>query len=114
MAMSAFTANATAVTPTIVQVVPNKSGVQWVVAQLGAETVPFRGTASTVVKLNGRYVTSSAVLPSSAGGQPYITLQSKDLLTVEFSGMTAGDQAIVTVFYVETLWGTVPTGEIVV
>lgn len=113
MTMAAFTATADVTGVATVFVTPDKAGVQWTIGQLGIETRPNNANVSAIVTFNGRYVTSSSVLPSSASGQPAINLQSVDKVTVQFSGMNVGEQAIVTVFYNESLWGTMPTMDVV-
>lgn len=97
----------------IVSISPEKSGIQWAVAQSSCETRPFRGTAQVTTRFNENYLTSSAVLPSTAGGAPAITLQANDRLSYEFIGCTQGDSCVVTIYYTESQWGTVPRVDVV-
>lgn len=113
MTMGVATASADSTGTAVVTITPDKSGVQWTIAQLGVESVPPRGTATATIRLNGRYVTSTIVMPQSAGGQPFINLQYNDQFTVTFSGLTVKDEAIVTYFYNESLWGTIPKADVV-
>ena len=98
---------------TTVRITPNKSGIQWSIAQVGIESVPQRATANATVRVNGRYITSSAILPSSASGTPAINLQYFEEMTVDFVGLTSGDNAVVTVFYTESPWGYTPNVDVV-
>lgn len=113
MTMLALSATADAAGNATIEVVPNKAGIQWTIGQVNAETIPFRGTASCTIRFNGRFVTNSAILPSSAGGQPFINLQSMDKMTVDFTGMSAGDTAVAAVFLKESLWGAIPDANVV-
>jgi hypothetical protein len=113
MAKASFTAIAGSTGTATVTVVPNKSGIQWTIGQIGLESIPQNGNASAIVKLNGRYVTSSNVIPASASGVPAVNLEYIDTMTVDFSGLNSGEQAIVNIFYNESLWGTVPNVDVV-
>lgn len=113
MTMLSLSATADATGKATVEITPNKSGVQWTVAQIGVETIPVRPAGNATTRLNGRYVTSTAVLPSSAGGQPFINIQPIDKLSIDFVGLTAGDSCIVSVFYNESLWGETPRADVV-
>lgn len=88
---------------TIAAYVP--SGLVWVVAQIGVEGISTKPTMSTVVRKNGRFLTSSSSgLYASASGVPYLTLKSPDQLTVDFAGLNSGDSVLVTLFYREITW----------
>jgi hypothetical protein len=113
MPATPYTARAKADGTCTVTIQLTKSGVQWVVAQIGAETQPFRSTAQVTMRKNGGYLTSSATLPASSGGNPAILMQGMDTLTFDFVGMTLNDTAVVTLYYVESLWGTIPNGDVV-
>lgn len=87
------------------------TGRQWVVSQISVETIPPRNTAQATVKLNGRYITSTVLgKGSSAQGPPFLTLTSNDDLTIDWSGMTAGDNCIGNFIYNESQAGTIPVG----
>ncbi len=92
---------------------PDKSGIQWAVAQISAECRPSRVTQQVTTRLNGNYYTSSAVLPSVASGAPAQLLQAIDILSFDFIGCTAGDNCIVTLSYTESPWGTIPRVDVV-
>lgn len=113
MAAKPYTAVATAAGTASLTISPDKSGIQWTIAQLGFETQPFRATAQCTVRLNGNYLTSTAVAPASTSGQPAVNLQATDKLTFDFVGMTAGDTAIITAYYNESAWGTIPRADVV-
>lgn len=82
------------------------TGVVWVVSQISIETLPVRTTASATVRLNGRYISSSAQgSASSAQGPPYISLTSHDVLTIVWTGLTLNDSCIGTLLYNEHIWG---------
>jgi hypothetical protein len=111
--MRRYTERANAAGVATVTITPDVAGIQWTVAQVGAETQPVRTTATVVTRLNGAYVTSSAILPSSAGGQPFFNLTHSDKMTMEFAGLTLNDVGVVSVYYKESPDGTVPTGDVV-
>lgn len=113
MPMTSRTATAKADGTCTVNISPDKSGIQWTVGQTTVETNPFRGTAQCTTRFNGRYVTSSAVLPATAGGSPAINLQAMDVLSFDMVGMTLGDVAVVTIYYTESKWGTDPNADVV-
>lgn len=96
-----------------VTVAVNKSGIQWVVAQMSVEARPASPNGVCTVRMNGNYYTSTATLPATAGGQPALTLQAQDALTFEFSALTPGTTGVVTIWYVETPWGEVPSALVV-
>lgn len=96
-----------------INISPDKSGIQWTVGQTGVESVPTRTTGTCTTRLNGNYLTSTATLPASAGGQPAINIQATDTLSFLFQGLTQGDSAIVTLYYTETPWGTIPKTDVV-
>lgn len=96
-----------------VNISPSKSGIQWAVAQITAECKPSRNTQQVTVRVNGNYYTSSAVLPSTASGAPAQMLQATDTMSFAFSGCTAGDSCIVTIYYTESPWGTTPRVDVV-
>lgn len=113
MTVQSFSAFAGAAGTATVRITPNKAGIQWSIAQLSADSSPSRPAGNATVKLNGRYVTSTASLPASSSGQPAILLQYFDEMTVDFVGLTVKDNAIVTVFYDETPWGALPQVDVV-
>lgn len=96
-----------------VTISPQKSGIQWAVAQSSVETRPYRGTAQCETRFNENFLTSSAVLPATAGGAPAITLQANDNLSFRFTGCTQGDSCVVTIYYTESPWGTIPRVDVV-
>lgn len=82
------------------------SGLVWVVSQIGVEAQSAKPTMSTIVRKNGRFLTSSASgLTASASGSPYIALKSPDQLTVDYAGLNPGDSVLLTLFYREIRWG---------
>lgn len=108
MAATPFTATAGSDGTCTVTVSPYKAGIQWTVGQTAIESLPTRTGATCITKLNGNLLTSSQVIPATAGGQPAINMQATDIMTFEFAGLTAGDTAKVTVYYNESAWGTPP------
>lgn len=112
MPVVAFSANATS-TSVDVNIVPNKSGILWVIPQFSVQTIPVRLNASVTVTMNGQYVTSAANLPVSASGPPALVLQYFDTLTFTFNGVQAGDNVIVTLMYNEAPWGYFPRSDVV-
>jgi len=113
MSDRAYSVQAGASGTATVNISPDKSGVQWAIAQLSSECIPSRVTQQVTVRKNGNYYTSSAVLPSTASGTPALLLQATDTLAVTFTGCTAGDNCIVTIFYTESPWGSVPRVDVV-
>lgn len=86
-------------------IVPDKSGIQWVVAQISVDCSPSRPEGNATVRKNGQYVTSTITLPQTAGGEPALLLQYFDTMTITFSGCQPGDNVIGTVYYNEVPWG---------
>jgi len=82
-----------------------RSGIVWVVSQIGVTSSTLRSGSTATVSLNGQYITSAQFLPQSAQGQPFITLTGADVLTIDFAGLTSGDTAIANLLYEEGLWG---------
>lgn len=108
MAETAFRQVVTALNGTV-QVLcnHNKQNIRWVVWQLSVESSQSNSQAQvTSVKRNGRFITSSFLVPASAQGPPALIMEGNDTLEVNFAGMTAGDEAIVNLFYEE-----VPSGQ---
>ena len=113
MATTSRTATAKADGTCTVNISPDKSGIQWTVAQSTVETLPFTGTAQVTTRLDGRYMTSSSVLPATAGGSPAIVLQSMSILSFDLIGMTPGSVAVVTIYYTESVWGSDARADVV-
>lgn len=113
MAARTYSAQAKADGTATVSISPDKSGIQWAVAQTSAECKPSRNTQQVTTRLNDNYVTSSSVLPSTASGAPAVTLQATDKLTFDFTGCTQGDSCIVFILYNESQWGTIPRVDVV-
>lgn len=113
MAARPYTARAGAAGTCTVTIRPELSGVQWTISQIGVESQPARLTGNVTQRLNGNYQTSSSILPSSAGGVPAVNLQASDTLTFDFAGLTSGDTAIVTIYYTESQWGSIPRADVV-
>lgn len=85
------------------------TGLEWVVSQVGIETLPPRNGATATIRKNGRYITSSALgSGSSASGPPFITLTSHDVLTVTWANMALGDTCVAVLLYSEYIVGTLP------
>lgn len=84
------------------------TGVEWVISQIGIETLPFVAAGcSAVVRKNGRFVTSSNQAGSaSAGGQPYFLCRAGDSYTVEFTGGPANGSLVAVLYYNEQRAGT--------
>lgn len=91
----------------------NKSGIQWVVSQISVRSDPIRNTAQCRVSRNGQQLTNTALVPSTASGQPFYRLNAADALEVVFSNLTSGDFAYVTVSYSEGLWGMANDGTVI-
>lgn len=86
----------------VVQCNHNKQNIRWVVWQLSVEcSNPTSQGQVDSVRRNGRLITSSFILPSSAQGPPAIVLDGNDNLDVKFTGLNAGEEAIVTLYYEE-------------
>lgn len=106
MALNTVTATGKADGTAVIDFAHGKAGLQWVVSQISIETVPPRSSATVMVRLNGRYMTSSSDGSAiSAQGPPSIRLQSNDILSVSWAALTLGDQCILTLFYQEGPWG---------
>lgn len=93
----------------------NKQNVQWIVWQMSVESsdTSTEGEVRSV-RRNGRLLTSSFIIPASAQGPPAISLDGSDNLEVEFVGMSVGEEAIVTLFFMEVQVGTPPSAYAVV
>lgn len=91
----------------------NKSGIVWVVSQISVRSDPVRNTASCRVSRNGQQLTSSALVPSTAAGQPFYRLNAADALEIAFANLQSGDFAYVTVSYSETQWGQYNDGTVI-
>lgn len=93
-------------TTVTVQCSHDKQNIRWVVWQLSVESNPIRSSAVvSSVRRNGRYLTSSILVPSAAQGPPSIMLEASNVLEVKFDNMVAGDDAIVTLWYEEVQSG---------
>jgi hypothetical protein len=106
-------AQANAAGQATVHIAVNKSGLQWAVAQMSVEARPQAVNGACTVLFNGNYYTSTATLPSTAGGQPAITLQAQDDLAFQFVGLAPGATGVVTIYYTETAWGEIPNVSVV-
>lgn len=111
MAEAAFRASVGASSTTATVVCNhNKQNIQWIVWQISCES--SRGTLSLgqvdSIRRNGRYLTSSFILPAAAQGPPAITLDGSDNLEVIFSQLVTGEQVVVTLFYQEIQVGHIP------
>lgn len=113
MSDQSYSVQAGAAGTATVRISPSKSGIQWAIAQISVECIPARVTQQVTMRKNGNYYTSSAVMPSVASGTPAMLLQATDTLTADFLGCTAGDSCIVTIYYTESQWGTVPRVDVV-
>lgn len=83
-----------------------KMNLRWIVWQMSVEVSTANSQAQiTSVRRNGRFITSSFTVPSAAQGPPAISLEGSDVLEVNFAGMNAGEEAIVTLFYEEVMTG---------
>lgn len=91
----------------------NKSGIIWVVSQISVESSPVRPAANVAVTRNGRPMTTTAVVPATASGQPFYRLNASDILTLTYRNLTSGDTAIATISYSETLWGQFNDGSVI-
>lgn len=91
----------------------NRSGIVWVVSQIAVRTSPPRPNAAVTVTRNGQTMTTSSVVPATAGGQPFYRLNNSDVLEATFTGLTLNDDAIVTLSYSESLWGQPNDGSVV-
>lgn len=106
MADTSLTATANSSGIAVVSFAHNKSGLRWIVWQLTVETIPVRGGAQATIRRNGRYITSTIVgSGSSAQGPPALKMEPNDVLTCTWTGLTAGDEAILLFLYEEVPWG---------
>lgn len=114
MAITSVTAIANSAGTATVTYQHGKAGIQQVISQISVESIPKRLGSQAEVRLNGRYVTSTnAGSNQSASGPPYLVLDSFDTITVTWTGLTSGDQAILTLFLTERLWtSTTSTQEV--
>lgn len=87
----------------------NKQNIQWIVWQMSVESSdPNTEGEIRAVRRNGRLLTSSFIIPASAQGPPAIILDGNDNLTVDFVGMSSGEEAIVTLYFQEIQVGQLP------
>lgn len=91
----------------------NISGVTWVVSQIAVEDSPSSGTGICKVLRNGRIMTSSSLVPSTASGYPFYALTAQDKLELQFTNLTANAQAIATISYTEAPWGQPNSGNVI-
>lgn len=91
------------------------TGIQWVVSQVGIETVPAGTAVPAVIRLNGRFVTSSANASSDAAqGPPYITINPGDQLTITWSGAPSRCSLIANIYLTEYPYGQInPNAQVV-
>jgi hypothetical protein len=85
---------------------PVQGGLQWIIWQIAVETIPVRTGNTATLRRNGRYI-SSTVTGSSASSQgpPALAYNPGDTMTMTWTGMTEGDECIVTVLYEQVLSG---------
>lgn len=84
-----------------------KTGLWWIVWQWTVETNPVRTSARATARRNGRYITSTLVgSGSSAQGAPALKLEASDVFTMDWVGLTSGDQAVLTLLLEEVPAGT--------
>lgn len=112
MAEAAFRESVSAaLTSAVVVCNHNKQNIEWVVWQISCES--SRGNVSLAqvdsIRRNGRFLTSSYILPAAAQGPPAIVLGGNDNLEVAFSGLVTGEQVVVTLFYQEIQAGQIPS-----
>jgi hypothetical protein len=91
----------------------NRSGVVWVVSQISVRTSPARQNTSVTITRNGQTMTTTSVVPATAGGQPFYRLNNSDVLEATYTGLTVGDSAITTLSYSESLWGQPNDGNVI-
>jgi hypothetical protein len=108
MTIYSQSAQANAAGAATVSIAVNKSGIQWAVAQYSVEARPAAPAGICTVKLNGNFLDSTVTLPATSSGSPAITLQAQDQLTFDFTGLAVGSTGVVTLYYVESTWGTIP------
>ena len=77
------------------------SSARWVVTQVSVELATAPASAACVLRLNGFYVSPLIATGDAAGGDPPVTINVGDELTVEWSGCTPGQVGRVLVFYDE-------------
>lgn len=99
------------------------AGLQWIVYQVGAETVPARNGSTVTLRKNGRFLSSAPLTSApdgssagaSASGPPAFAVHPGDQMSANFAGMTSGDSCSVTWYYNEYPWGSqLPPGMAVV
>lgn len=91
----------------------NKSGIVWVVSQLSVQDVPSSSVGQCTVKRNGQLMTTTSIVPATAGGQPFYRLNAGDDLECAFTNLTPSANAIVTASYSETQWGQYNDGAVI-
>lgn len=96
-----------------VEIQQTKSGLVWVVSQMAVESQPVRNTAKCTVKRNGQLMTTTAIVPATAGGNPFYRLNAGDILSFFFENLTSGDTARAIISYEESQWGQANTGAVV-
>jgi hypothetical protein len=96
-----------------VTVQQNLAGLVWVVSQISVTSEPLRAAANCTVRRNGQLMTTTSIVPATAGGQPFYRLNSGDTLTFEFTNLTANDIARATVSYSESQWGEYNDGSVI-
>lgn len=87
----------------------------WVIAQFSISVSTFRSGATATIRRNGRFITASSQASNdTAYGPPAISMNSGDTITCDFTGLTQGDQAYLTLWYAEQPYGSTPNPDIVV
>lgn len=84
-----------------------KRNVPQLVTQVSVEIVSTTATNPLCsLRKNGRLITPLVAQSDAAGGEPPLPIRPNDLMTVEWTGLNAGDQCGVVVIYDEVEWGT--------
>jgi hypothetical protein len=90
----------------VVTLAEPQGGLRWIIWQMTVETIPVRSGAQATIRRNGRYITSTiSASGSSAQGPPALAFNPGDVITVTWTGMTQGDECIVTTLYEEAQAG---------
>lgn len=91
----------------VVECAHYKQNIRWIIWQMSVESSQEYGVEVEAVRRNGRYITSSFIVPAAAQGPPAFILDGGDIITFSFAGLDEGEEAIVNLFYEEVLSGEV-------
>lgn len=80
------------------------AGLVWVVSQMSFETNPVALGSLVTIRRNDRFISQGYGSASTASGTPFLLLNPTDIMSFTWTGMSEGDECIVTLYYTQTTW----------